>query len=64
MATTTLPRRSAPASTRNEAAPWYHLDLTLYGAVVAIAGLGVLMVYSATFRKLCDSGADPHLYLR
>ena len=62
--TTTLPRRTAPASSRNEAAPWYHLDLTLYGTVVAIAGLGVLMVYSATFRKLADSGGDPHLYLK
>ena len=62
--TTTLPRRTAPASSRNEAAPWYHLDLTLYGTVLAIAGLGVLMVYSATFRKLADSGGDPHLYLK
>jgi rod shape determining protein RodA len=33
---------------RNPAAPWRHLDLVLLGAVVAIAGLGALMVYSAT----------------
>ena len=33
---------------RNPAAPWRHVDVILLVAVLAIAGLGVLMVYSAT----------------
>jgi len=32
----------------NPASPWRHLDLALVGCVAAIAGIGVLMVYSAT----------------
>jgi rod shape determining protein RodA len=35
---------------RNPAAWWRHLDLLLLGATGAVAGLGVLMVYSATRR--------------
>ena len=63
MATTTTalpPRRNALAR-RNAAAPWRHLDLTLLFSVVAIAGLGVLMVYSATQRRV---GGDPSYFLR
>lgn len=42
--------RSNPAASfrRNPAAAWRHLDLGLVGATVAVACLGVLMVYSAT----------------
>jgi rod shape determining protein RodA len=42
--------RSNPAASfrRNPAAPWRHLDLGLVGATIAVAGLGALMVYSAT----------------
>ncbi len=50
---TTLPRRDS-------AAPWRHLDVGLLAAVVCIAALGVLMVYSAT-RNL---GADESYFLR
>jgi rod shape determining protein RodA len=42
--------RSNPAASfrRNPGAVWRHLDLGLVGATVAVACLGVLMVYSAT----------------
>ncbi|MGH9180512.1 MAG: rod shape-determining protein RodA, partial [Acidimicrobiales bacterium] len=43
------------------AAPWRHVDVTLVVAVVAIAGLGVLMVYSATRFRIED---DPTFFLR
>ncbi|MDP9387100.1 MAG: rod shape-determining protein RodA [Actinomycetota bacterium] len=59
LATAAVPRR-ASLSRRDPAAPWRHVDLALLASVVAIAGLGVLMVYSAT-RNL---GADEAFYLR
>ena len=42
--------RSNPAASfrRNPAAPWRHLDVGLVGATLAVAMLGVLMVWSAT----------------
>ena len=42
--------RSNPAASfrRNPAAPWRHLDVGLVGATIAVAMLGVLMVWSAT----------------
>jgi rod shape determining protein RodA len=46
------------------AAPWRHIDVTLVAAVISIAGIGVLMVYSATNRKLVAQGADPRYYLK
>ena len=64
MATTSMPRRAPVALRRDPAAPWRHIDVALLGAVVAIAGLGVLMVYSATRRRLADEGLDPHLFLQ
>jgi cell division protein FtsW (lipid II flippase) len=59
MATTAVPTR-ASWSGRDSAAPWRHVDVTLLGAVLALAGLGVLMVYSAS-RNL---GADEQFFLR
>ena len=59
MATTALPGRAAYVG-RDRAAPWRHLDVTLLAAVIAIAGLGVLMVYSAS-RNL---GVDDTFFLR
>lgn len=41
-------RQSAGRLSSNPASPWRHLDLGLVGCVVAIAAMGVLMVYSAT----------------
>jgi rod shape determining protein RodA len=48
----------------NPAAPWHHVDTTLMGAVVAIASLGMLMVYSATHKKLEEAGLDPGTYVK
>jgi rod shape determining protein RodA len=41
---------------RNPASPWRHIDAVLFGAVVAVAGLGCLMVFSST------RGRDPSSY--
>ncbi|HYD11194.1 MAG TPA: hypothetical protein VEA78_13920, partial [Acidimicrobiales bacterium] len=43
-----IPRTPAASLRRNPAAPWRHLDVALVGAAIVIAGLGTLMVYSAT----------------
>jgi rod shape determining protein RodA len=51
------------ARSRREASPWLHLDLVLVSSVLAIAGLGVLMVYSATRKKLEAAGIDPQYHL-
>ena len=59
MASVSIPGRSA-LSQRTAAAPWRHVDIALLGAVLSIAALGVLMVYSAT-RNL---GVDEAYYLR
>jgi rod shape determining protein RodA len=45
---TSLPRTSTTTLSRNPAAAWRHLDVVLIGAVLSVAALGVLMVYSAT----------------
>lgn len=52
---------SAPVVRRDPAAPWRHVDVTLAVAVTGIAGLGVLMVYSATRFRVAD---DPTFFLR
>ena len=61
MTTTALPPRRTTLSRRSSSAPWRHVDITLVAAVLAIAGLGVLMVYSATQRRI---EADPAFFLR
>jgi rod shape determining protein RodA len=58
MATTFSSRtRVAPGAlgrtSRNPAAPWRHLDFVLLGTIAAVAGLGCLMIFSAT------RGRDP-----
>jgi rod shape determining protein RodA len=56
---TTFPTRErvAPGAvgrlSRNPSAPWRHIDLVLVGAIVAVAALGSLMIFSAT------RGRDP-----
>ena len=40
------------------------LDLVLLGAVVALVGIGALLVWSATRARLLQAGADPQAYLR
>jgi rod shape determining protein RodA len=59
MAATTFSTRErvAPGAlgrlSRNPAAPWRHVDLVLLGCVLAVAGIGCLMIFSAT------RGRDP-----
>jgi len=50
MAAIDAPLRRSPTTrlNRNPAAAWRHVDVVLIGAILAIASLGVLMVYSAT----------------
>jgi rod shape determining protein RodA len=43
-----VPRSPASTLRRNPSAAWRHLDLVLLGCIAAVAGLGALMVYSAT----------------
>ena len=59
MASTALSGRPS-FSQRDGAAPWRHVDVTLLAGVLAIASLGVVMVYSAS-RNL---GADEGFFLR
>ena len=49
---------------RGATAAWRHIDLALLLSSVAIAGMGVLMVFSATESKLREQGFDPHMYLK
>ena len=60
MITATIPRRS-PMASRNPTAAWRHLDVTLLVSVLLIAGLGVLMVYSATKHRM---PVDPEFFLK
>src|SRR5437868_4186690 len=49
---------------RGATAAWRHIDLALLFSSVAISGMGVLMVFSATESKLREQGLDPHMYLK
>lgn len=64
METTAPPRGIGATLRRDPAAPWRHLDGPLLGATLAIAGLGVLMVWSATRTAMADAGLDPATYLK
>lgn len=44
--------------------PARKLDLVLAFATLALAAMGVLMVYSATRPKLLEAGSDPHAFLK
>jgi rod shape determining protein RodA len=41
-----------------------HVDVVLVGSVLALAGLGLMLVYSASHTSLEVAGLDPQLYLR
>jgi rod shape determining protein RodA len=45
-------------------APWRHFDWTLIIAVLLVAGLGLVMIYSATHQKLEQELLDPGFYLK
>jgi len=44
--------------------PIRHLDISLVVALASISLIGLVMVYSATRKKLADSGSDPMFYLK
>jgi rod shape determining protein RodA len=50
--------------TRSRSAVWRHVDLTLLLSTLAIAGMGVLMVYSATRQRQESAGLDPAYFLK
>src|SRR6476660_1910609 len=49
---------------RFHASPLRHVDPLLFGAPLALAGLGLLMVYSSTHRKLEEAGLDPFDFVK
>ncbi|MFP5326878.1 MAG: rod shape-determining protein RodA, partial [Acidimicrobiia bacterium] len=51
-------------SSRSAASHFRHVDVSLVAAVVAIAAMGVLMVYSSTRARLEADGSDPEYYLK
>ncbi|HZQ84033.1 MAG TPA: rod shape-determining protein RodA [Acidimicrobiales bacterium] len=54
----------APGRALSLGVPWRKLDVSLIGALISIAGIGLLMVYSATRQALAGAGIDPHYYLK
>jgi rod shape determining protein RodA len=63
VATRSVPRNPAANFNRNPGSPWRHLDLLLLGATIAVACLGVLMVYSATRWTVDQAGLASTAYL-
>jgi len=70
MATTVGPlgAGAAPATSRRRSvstlAPWRHVDVGLLAAVASIGAIGLVMIYSATRKKLADAGSDPKYYIK
>jgi rod shape determining protein RodA len=49
---------------RFHASPLRHVDPLLFGAPLVLAGLGLLMVYSSTHRRLEEAGLDPFDFVK
>ena len=41
-----------------------HVDVVMVAVTAALAGLGLLMISSATYRRQLNAGFDPHTYLK
>ncbi|MEY2567240.1 MAG: rod shape determining protein RodA [Actinomycetota bacterium] len=54
----------ATSTRRDATAAWRHLDVVLLGSVLIAAGLGLVMIYSATHQKLEQELSDPGYYLK
>jgi rod shape determining protein RodA len=52
------------AGRRDAGAAWRHVDLVLLAAVMLSAGLGLVMIYSATHLKLEQELSDPLFFLK
>lgn len=64
MTTTNLPLGVGASTRRGTDSAWRHIDVSLVAAVGSIALIGLVLVYSATDRKLAAEGVDPHYYLK
>ncbi len=66
MAAPTLgaPRGMTRSPARDLAAPWRHVDLLLVGGVLAITGMGMLMIYSATRNQQAVTAIGGSYYLK
>ncbi|HEX4539686.1 MAG TPA: rod shape-determining protein RodA [Acidimicrobiales bacterium] len=53
-----------PTRARSRTSMFQHVDVVLAFATLAVAAMGVVMVYSATRGKLELAGADPRFYLK
>jgi rod shape determining protein RodA len=53
-----------PTRARSRTTIFQHVDVVLAVATLAVAAMGVVMVYSATRGKLELAGADPRFYLK
>jgi rod shape determining protein RodA len=53
-----------PTRARSRTTVFQHVDVVLAVATLAVAAIGVVMVYSATRGKLELAGADPRFYLK
>src|SRR4051794_32680359 len=58
MASVISPRKPPPAGRKGANASWRFMDVVLIGSVIAISCLGVLMIYSATRRRLALAGLN------
>jgi len=63
MAVSTSPRGAGVTVRRDPAAPWRHIDVVLVVCTLALAGLGLLMIYSATRATRIEAGLDPYTFL-
>jgi len=68
VATTPLGAGATTSSTRRRTVaisfPWRNVDAGLVGALISIALIGLIMVYSSTRQALAAGGIDPHYYLK
>jgi len=48
----------------NPASPWHHIDVALLAATLAVAGLGLLMIFSATKGGLAADGLSTLTYVK
>ncbi|HEY2332884.1 MAG TPA: FtsW/RodA/SpoVE family cell cycle protein, partial [Acidimicrobiales bacterium] len=61
---TVLPGNPASNLRRDPTAPWRHVDWVLIGATLAVALLGVVMVYSATRSQAGSTGTSSFYLVR
>jgi len=57
-------RRQAPLASRRPPALWRQLDWLLVASVLALLGVGMLLVWSATLHRDDLTGGDTDAYLR